>query len=230
MGIGTVFVLSFITALSGAMMPGPLLTVTIAQTAKRGFLASVLLILGHALLEFLLVLGLVLGLGRFLKIPPVIGSVTVLGGAMLLWMGWGMIRDARQGVLDINTESSGNEAAGKRSILHNPIIAGAVVSLSNPYWIIWWATIGLTFFAALSQNALVIVGAFYLGHIAGDMAWYLAVGAAVATGRRVIKPSVYRVIVQICGGFLLFLGCSFLYLVATGKLWAIKMSMDWMKK
>ena len=148
MGIAAVFVLSFITALSGALMPGPLLTVTIAQTARKGFLASVFLVLGHSLLELLAVVGLWFGLGHFLKIKPVIGTIAVLGGAVLLWMGWGMIRDARRGVLDVRTAVDGGTAPAG-GILRNPVITGAVVSISNPYWIIWWATIGLTFFAAL---------------------------------------------------------------------------------
>ena len=226
MTIGAVFVLSFITALSGALMPGPLLTVTIAQTARRGFIASVLLVLGHSLLELALVVGLAFGLGHFLKIRPVIGTIAVLGGAMLLWMGWGMIRDARRGRLEIHTDADAG-APEKAGILRNPIISGMAVSISNPYWVIWWATIGLTFFAALSRSALSTIAAFYFGHIMGDIVWYLAVGGAVATGRRLINPAVYRAVVQICGVFLIFLGGSFLYLVSSGGLWKINMSLPW---
>ena len=227
--MAAVFFLSFLTALSGALMPGPLLTVTIAQTARRGMRASVLLVAGHSLLELMLVVGLWFGLGHILRIRPVIGTVTVLGGAMLLWMGWGMIRDARRGVLDIQTTAN-DGGVPEGGVLRNPIITGMMVSISNPYWVIWWATIGLTFFAALSQNAVSTICAFYFGHVMGDIIWYLAIGAAVSTGRRLINPVVYRVIVQICGVFLIFLGGSFLYLIATGKLWAIKMSIDLLRR
>jgi len=230
LGTGTVFILSFITALSGALMPGPLLTVTIAQTARKGFRASVLLVAGHSLLELAVVVGLAFGLGHFLKIRPVVGTVTVLGGAMLLWMGWGMIRGAGRSALDLQTTSADGGARAEARILRNPVMAGAAVSISNPYWVIWWATVGLTLFAALSRNALSTIAAFYFGHIMGDIIWYLAVGAAIATGRRVISPAVYRAIVQICGVFLIFLGGSFLYLVASGRLWAIKMSIDWLRR
>ena len=222
MGIGAVFVLSFITALSGALMPGPLLTVTIAQTARRGFIASVLLVLGHSLLELALVVGLAFGLGHFLRIRPVIGTVTILGGAMMLWMGYGMIRDSLRGVLEI--EMSSTDGAGDKRLLQNPIIAGAAASISNPYWVLWWATIGLMFFSALGSNAFAVIGAFYLGHISGDIVWYLAMGGAISTGRRLVTPKVYRSVVGVCGGFLIFLGTSFLYLFASGKLWAINMT------
>lgn len=228
MAVGMVFVVSFLAALSGALMPGPLLTVTIAQTARKGFLASVLLVAGHSLLELALVIGLAFGLGQILVLGAVKGTVTALGGAMLLWMGYGMVRDARRGVLDLQTTVGDGGGSDGNGVLRNPVVTGIVVSISNPYWVIWWATIGLTFFAALSQHALAAIIAFYIGHIMGDIVWYVAVGAAVSTGRRLISPGIYRFVVQICGAFLVFLGGSFLYLLISGKLWEIEMTLDWL--
>ena len=225
MAVLTVFALSFVLALSGALIPGPLLTVTIAQTARRGFLASVFIVLGHSLLELLLVLGLVFGLGHFMKLHAVQGTVTVLGGVMLIWMGFNMIRDARRGVLDIDTSAQDGGSANT-GILGSLVITGIAVSITNPYFTIWWSTVGLTFFAALPQNSIAAIVAFYFGHILGDIVWYVSVGAAVSTGRRLINPVVYRVIVVICGVFLVFLGGSFLYLIVTGDLWKINMSIN----
>jgi len=48
---------SFIVALSGALMPGPLLTLTVGEAARRGFWAGPLIIVGHALLELALAYG-----------------------------------------------------------------------------------------------------------------------------------------------------------------------------
>lgn len=231
-----VFFTSFITALSGALMPGPLLTVTIAQAAVMGFIAPVLLIAGHSLLELFLVVGLVFGLGRILRIKPVIGTISVLGGAMLVWMGWDMIPAALSGALDLSTSASAAKTV-KVGLLDNPVITGMAVSISNPYWTIWWATVGMTLFGTLAQSAgdgpgraSKSIGAFYFGHISGDILWYLLLGAAITTGRQFISPAVYRGTVVVCGVFLMFLGASFLYLVASGKLWSIKMSLNWQKK
>lgn len=74
-----IYSIAFITALSGAMMPGPLLTVVIAQSAKKGIVSTILLMTGHSLLELILVLGLWFGLGGILKIPWVMGSVAAAG-------------------------------------------------------------------------------------------------------------------------------------------------------
>jgi hypothetical protein len=80
---------SFILALSGALMPGPLLIVTISESARRGFPAGPLLMTGHALPELLLVLAIIKGLGSYLRAPLVIGLIAFIGGIVLIWMGGG---------------------------------------------------------------------------------------------------------------------------------------------
>ncbi|MCJ7662738.1 MAG: LysE family translocator, partial [Desulfobacterales bacterium] len=78
LGIG---VSSFLVGLSGALMPGPVLTVTIAEATRRGFWAGPLIVLGHGIIEFTLFVALVLGLGSVLKHDLVFGVVGI-GGAI----------------------------------------------------------------------------------------------------------------------------------------------------
>ena len=61
---------SFILALSGALMPAPLLTVTVAEAAQRGVRAGPLIITGHAILELLLVVAVIKGLGGVSQRSP----------------------------------------------------------------------------------------------------------------------------------------------------------------
>ena len=77
-------VTSFIVALSGALMPGPLLTLTVGEAARRGFWAGPLIIVGHALLELALVLLILAGVGVWLHRPLVLGLVGVLGAGYAL--------------------------------------------------------------------------------------------------------------------------------------------------
>ena len=137
LSLSGIFITSFIVALSGALMPGPVLTVTISQSATRGWRVGPLIVLGHAFLELSLVVAIAYGLGQFLTIGSVIGTIGIVGGAVLLWMGGSMLRDARK--VSIVMEVEKGPAA-----LH-PVWAGILFSLSNPYWIVWWATIGSAF-------------------------------------------------------------------------------------
>lgn len=212
-------------------MPGPLFTVTVARTAKQGFIASVLLVFGHSLLELLLVVALVLGLGSFMRDKMISAVIASVGGIFLICMGVGMIRDGIKSKLEadtnVQTDSTSNHLSPSKLML-----TGALISISNPYWLIWWATIGLaalTLIGKSSTNIPVAIGAFYIGHILGDIVWYLAVGAAVITGRKLLSNRIYNMIITVCGIFLVFLGASFIFLVVTGNLSQINMSTDSIK-
>jgi threonine/homoserine/homoserine lactone efflux protein len=191
---------SFIVALSGALMPGPLLTVTVGEAARRGFWAGPLIMLGHALLEAALVLLLLVGLGAWLNQPLILGVVGVLGAVMLGWMGLMTLKASRRGRLELD--------AGDGSGL-NPVLAGVLMSAANPYWLLWWLTIGLGYVMFSAKYGLVGVALFYLGHILADFAWYTLVSGAVAGGRRFLSDGLYRGFLAGCGVFLVGFGGYF---------------------
>ncbi|MBC7104924.1 MAG: LysE family transporter, partial [Firmicutes bacterium] len=97
MDLGPLFATAFAVGLSGAMMPGPLLTLTIAESARRGWKVGPLVILGHGLLEGILVLVLVVGFAAVLTRQGVTTAIAILGGGFLVYMGYGMVRDAWHG-------------------------------------------------------------------------------------------------------------------------------------
>jgi hypothetical protein len=86
-----IFLSSFLIAFSGAVMPGPVLTVTISESAKRGFWAGPRIILGHGVLEIALIAAMVLGFADLLKHPAVMGVIGIAGGAVLFWLSYGMV-------------------------------------------------------------------------------------------------------------------------------------------
>ena len=87
-----IFGTSFVIALSGALMPGPVLTVTISESSRRGFWAGPLIILGHAALELTVVILLLLGLGPYLRNDVVFIVVGLSGALILVWMAFTMLR------------------------------------------------------------------------------------------------------------------------------------------
>ena len=186
-------VTSFIVALSGALMPGPLLTLTVGEAARRGFWAGPLIIVGHALLELGLVLLILAGVGVWLHRPLVLGLVGVGGAAMMVWMGLGLLRSSRHSHLEFNPQG----ASGL-----NPVVAGVLMSAANPYWLIWWLTIGLGYVMFSMQYGWLGVALFFVGHILADFTWYTLVSGAVAQGRRLISDRIYQGFLAGCGVFL----------------------------
>jgi len=212
-----VFSLSFVMALSGALMPGPLLTYTIArtmQTRRNGFLVGAWVIAGHAALEGALICGLALGVAEALRAPLVLKVIGTAGALVLGYMGVGMIREAaRSRRHGTDTRGETSDKPGSPAGM-SPVLAGTLVSLANPYWWIWWITVGtasLVRFDASLGNWPVLL-AFFVGHEAGDLAWYLVVSTAVYFGKRGFSRGFSSILLAVCGvfiiGFGLYLGLS----------------------
>jgi len=197
-----IFISSFVIALSGAMMPGPVLTVTISESTTRGFIAGPLIVLGHAVLEILLLALIVLGFADLINKPVLSGVVGMAGGVVLLWLSFDMLKGIRQLTLDL---SSGKSARG------GPVIAGILTSLANPYWIIWWATIGLGYVIISMKLGFIGVAVFFAGHILADLLWYSTVSLLVSRGRKHISDRIYRGVIGTCAVMLIFFGVYFVY-------------------
>jgi len=212
-----IFVSSFIIALSGALMPGPLLAVTIRDTTRRGFIAAPLLVLGHGILELGLLALLLLGLAEWLKGEAATTVIALAGCSALLWMAVGMVREVRSLRFDpgAGASNAAGPDTGNARNLWRPVADGIIASISNPYWSLWWATIGLGYLALSSGQGLTGVAFFFAGHILADIAWFLFVGLTVSAGRGRFTDRIYRGIVGVCAGFLFFFALSFGYFGVT---------------
>lgn len=198
------FVTSFVVALSGALMPGPLLVLTIREVANRGFWAGPLLILGHGLVEIALVIALILGLSQLIEVGPVSGIIGMAGGMVLIWMGLSTIRRGWHGMKfdDFNPVT-----IKPTKIL---VLSGVLGSVSNPYFLIWWATIGIIYLLWSLNLGVAGVASFYSGHILADLSWYTLIAFVLAKGKRVVNDTIYHYLILACGLALLGLGSYFI--------------------
>jgi threonine/homoserine/homoserine lactone efflux protein len=216
MGLLPLFLTAYLVGFSGAMMPGPVSAVTLAQSTRRGFWAGPLVTAGHAVMEGLLVLALALGLGGLLSRPGIVAAIGSVGGLMLLWTGYSLIVHAWR-----NTGRGSHTKPGRTPTEATvpaplagqlaPVPAGMVTSIANPYWFLWWATVGASYvFLGLEQGVLGLA-AFYSGHILSDLSWnslLALVGTALSRGR------LYTLLFLLCGLFLWGLGGYFLWMGA----------------
>lgn len=199
-----IFVTSFLVGLSGALTPGPLLAVNITESSRRGFWAGPSLTLGHGVLELALVLALAQGLNRLLDRELVGAAIGLVGGSFLVGLGLLTVKNARQARVAFGASS---KAASPRLAVP---LAGALASLANPFWILWWATIGTSYVLWSLKLGTPGLASFYSGHILADLGWYSLVSGLIAGGRRWLRDSVYRALMAGCGLFLVGMGGYFL--------------------
>jgi len=211
-----IFSFSFLVALTGAMSPGPLLTYTIiksAQKNRRGYLMGLWIITGHAILEMGIIILLLLGFSFVLKNITVVRIIGVSGGLILILFGASIIRDIFNGNIStnfLNSQDGPNKNPGliENKGIENPVIGGIMVSMSNPYWWVWWATIGFAFMIQfdISFKQWPKLLAFFLGHEAGDLIWYLLVSTLAFFGLRHMNRKAYYGILMCCAIFMVLFG------------------------
>ena len=206
-----IFTLSFGVAFSGALMPGPMLSVTISESLDKGSRVGPLTVLGHAVAELAVVVAVAVGLGPLLSPDPVVGTISVVGALVLLWMGITALRSsksvAQQAVTSLNAESVATTFRRGGSL--RCVSLGLLTSITNPYWILWWATPGLALLTQAMKINHVAIGLFFVGHILADLLWYWAVSIAVARGFRGISVKAYRTMLVICALFLVAMSVKF---------------------
>jgi len=198
----TIFATSFVIAFSGAMMPGPFMTMTIGESARSGPWVGPKMIAGHAILEIALLFAIFFGLAPLFKKELFFVIIALAGGGIMIWMAQSMFRSLPQ--LKIETTASNSKTV-------NLYLAGILMSLANPYWIIWWATIGLGYVLHSQKLGFIGIVFFFIGHILGDLVWYSAISIAVGKGRNFFGNKTYRILVGACAAFLAFFAVWLIY-------------------
>jgi threonine/homoserine/homoserine lactone efflux protein len=88
-----------------------------------------------------------------------------------------------------------------------------LVSVVNPYWVLWWATVATGYLFLFVKFGILGIVVFYLAHISTDLLWNSLLSFVVVSGRRILSDRVYRGILVACGLFLMTLS---LYFIGSG--------------
>lgn len=225
--LSAIFGGSFLVSLTGTLSPGPLSTMTIRESVRWGFWAGPLLAAGHGFIELALVIGLALGLNRFFEREAVAAAIGIIGGLFLLWMGQRILRTLPQQELVIEKGQAANRpttsggrpgrgllvesrADGLPAMVLFLMAAGVAVSVTNPFWLAWWASVGTKFIVESLEQGAAGVATFYTAHVLTDLGWLSLIAFVLATGRRLMSRWTYRGVLLVCGVFLVGLGAWFL--------------------
>ena len=205
-----IFFGSLVVAFSGALVPGPMFTLVITSVAQKGFWTSFFIVVGHSILELLVIISFYLGILKYLDNDLVIKIISILGGTFLLYMAINIIVSVlrKKIKMDFETKKIKQNQGTKNTLII--VGKGILISLANPYWYIWWLTIGAAFMVKSVKFSFGGISAFYTGHILADFIWYLFLGFIISTGWRFFNRKVYIGILVACSLFLLYLGIKFI--------------------
>ena len=185
-------------SLSGVMAPGPITAVTLGKGNNSPH-AGAFVAIGHGVIEFPLMISIFYGFGYLLKLSYVKAAIAFVGGLFLLFMGIGMFRSITQ--LEISS----------RRYPHSPIIAGVLLSIGNPYFLLWWATIGAALILHSLKFGVLGFVIFMIVHWLCDFLWLYFLSALSFKGGQFFGKGFQKISFAICGVFLLFLSGKFIF-------------------
>jgi threonine/homoserine/homoserine lactone efflux protein len=187
---------------SGALAPGPLFFQTISQGAKTGARSGLIFSISHTVIEFSLIMLLTFGLLAVKNEVFIRNIIGILGGVVLIIFGFYQI----VGLLKKKEITQNQEVPS-----HRLFFIGILFTAFNPYFILWWLTVGSNLILlALEFAALAGVVFMFLCHVWMDYVWLIAVAYFAKRGVNALSSRWYRVVVGLFGVILIYFGVLFL--------------------
>lgn len=209
-----VFSVTFLLGLAGAMSPGALLSYTIVKSLeakKKAFLVGFFISLGHAMVEILLIFILLAGVESFISQPIVLIFIGIFGGGLLFFFGSQILLDIKNNRIDTSfltsTESqelSPIDNSKTKLYSRHPVLGSILFLMSNPYWWLWWATVGVSIMienAVGFSNPSAIWG-LIIGKELGVFLWYVSIATALGFSSKFMTRKVYLAILILCAVFM----------------------------
>lgn len=166
---------------SGALSPGPLSAAAVVNGARQSWRAGVKMAAGHMTFElpFVVAIGLAayelrwalsLSIVRY-ALGGVLGAFIVYFSAATAIDGLRMLR--------------GGDPEVKVSLASTPYVTGLALTALNPFFLLWWLTVGLVLVEAASTMGLVVgYSIMYPSHVWMDYAWLTLLSGLGYQGRR----------------------------------------------
>lgn len=201
---------TIVISMSGVMAPGVMTAATIAKGSRNRW-AGMFIAVGHGIVEIPLVFLLMLGLDLVLRMDPVKITIGILGGGFLLWMGGNMLR-----------QLSRHTPEAEQGFKNGPIATGVILSATNPYFLFWWATVGLNLAIDAKELGSAALVLFAVVHWLCDLIWLSALSlGAFITHRNagLFSDKIQKGVLIFCSLALLFFGGKFLFDAL--KLWLV---------
>ena len=191
-----------LVTVSGALAPGPLFFATISHGSRSGAKSGLIFSLSHTVVEFTLIMFFALGLLTIASEPIVKLVIGMTGGIVLVAFGTFQILNS--------IKFKAYESKKNQSSYRHLFLIGLAFTGLNPYFILWWLTVGAQLIIiSLEFAAFVGVIFMYLCHVWMDYVWLTSVAHFAKKGTNVIGLKWYRSLMVIFGMVLVYFGLSF---------------------
>ena len=192
----TLFISSFVLAISFCAPPGIITAETVRRGSARGFLPALYVQFGSLVGDTAWAIIALTGLAFLIQNPIAKTILSLIGIFLMLKLAWDAFKDARHGRgLDVTENAS----------TRGDFASGAFLSLGNPLNIVFWTGLGTTVFASITGGPQPIhFVIFFAGFLAGAILWCFIMAGLVAWGKQWMTNNFFRWINLTCGAAMLY--------------------------
>ena len=187
----TLFISSFVLAISFCAPPGIIAAETVRRGSARGFFPALYVQFGSLVGDTTWAIIALTGLAFLIQNPIAKTILSLIGIFLMLKLAWDAFKDARHGRgLDVTENAS----------TRGDFASGAFLSLGNPLNIVFWTGLGTTVFASITGGPQPIhFVIFFAGFLAGAILWCFIMAGLVAWGKQWMTNKFFRWINLTCG-------------------------------
>ncbi len=180
---------------------GPANIAVIKKGFSKGFISAFLVGLGVITADTFYLILVYFGLSLFLNIPSIQTIIYILGAIILLYMGYGSIKEFFQEI----------KLDDQKSYKHNSFVEGFLINVSNPIAIVWWTGVfGATLTEALKTSSEKIQVLFNGATIVvGLLIWVFIIALLTHWGKRFLNEKSLKYISLVAGILLVSFGLKF---------------------
>ena len=191
--------LVIIISASGAMAPGPLFAANISYGLRGGIRAGLKMAIGHTIVELPLVVLLGIGVLSLESFPEFRIVITVLGAITLFGFA----------ILQI-TKTYKTKEEFSREPKQGPLITGIALSALNPFFLMWWLTIGFKLISeAMEAWSFVGILIMFGLHIWLDFAWLGATAYFASKANKILSNRNYKFLMLGLSVMMIYFGITF---------------------
>jgi len=190
---------------SGVLAPGPLFFTNLLYGTRQGARAGLKVACGHTIVELPIIVLLAAGIFTFAAATQYAGIIGLVGGIDILGFAGLQITN----VLRKKNSEVVPAVAGSND--KSPFIAGIALSALNPFFLLWWFTVGLKLISdSVTFGLAAGIALLFALHIWMDYAWLAGTAYLASKGSSVIKSKYYPILLVGLAAVLAYYGIAFI--------------------
>jgi chemosensory pili system protein ChpE len=176
------FIVAFALGIAFAAPPGIVTAESIRRGVKGGFWPATLVGLGSLIGDAAYAILALTGLATLLQYAAAQRTIAVAGAGVLIFLA----------ISALGTKAPATAAPEARNEKRNAFLAGALLSLTNPWAITFWVGFGGALLSAGIENPRSRIGLFIAAFLAGSTLWVAILSFLIVAGRRFIDAGLFR--------------------------------------